>query len=172
MILTLFSSEKKFIHSVRCDWVTRASVGVASFSRINNCPASLRQGLDQVVKHLRWDGHLLLLECLKQLKHICRGVHSASNTSLQLVPSVFGFKSGDIESQGELSNVVVGEEPCGVACCVGFGIVMLKCSAMQRMVREIKLQKNNNKTFFCVCFFLNTIERPFLAVGEAGSTSL
>ena len=37
----------------------------------------------------RWDGHPLLLECLKQLTHSDRGVHSGSHTSLQLVPSVF-----------------------------------------------------------------------------------
>ena len=58
-------------------------------SRINNCPASLRHGLDQVVNHLRWDGHPLLLECLRQLTHICMRARSNWNTSLQVAPSVF-----------------------------------------------------------------------------------
>ena len=35
------------------------------------------------------DGHPLLLEFLKQPMHIFRGVHSALNMSVQLVPSVF-----------------------------------------------------------------------------------
>ena len=90
MILTLFSSKKKFSRSVSCDWGTRTSVRGMSFSSIDNCPASLRYGLDQVVNYLIWDGHPLLLECLKHLTHICKGVHSTPNMFLQLiVPSVF-----------------------------------------------------------------------------------
>ena len=89
MILTLFSSRKKFNYSIVWDWATRTKVGSVSSSRINNCPASLRYGLDQVVTHMRWDDHPLQLEYLKQLMHIPRGVYSASSTSLQLVPSVF-----------------------------------------------------------------------------------
>ena len=49
----------------------------------------LRHVLDQVVNHLCWYSHSLLLESLKQLAHICRGIHSALNTSLQLTPSAF-----------------------------------------------------------------------------------
>ena len=66
----------------------------------------------------------------------------AGNTSLQLVPSVFGFKSGDIEGQGRILDVVVGEDLCGIACSIGSGIVVLKYSAIQRMMLEIKQHKN------------------------------
>ena len=89
IMLTLFSSKKKFSHLVFCDWGTCTSVGGASSSTVNNCPASQRHGLGQVVNHLCWDGHRFLLECLKQLTYICRGIHSALNVFLQLVPSVF-----------------------------------------------------------------------------------
>ena len=89
IILTLFSSKKKFSHSVFCDWGTRTSVGDVSSSRINNCPASLEHGLGQVVNHLLWNGHPVLQEGLKLLTHICKGVQSVWNTSPQLVASVF-----------------------------------------------------------------------------------
>ena len=67
----------------------KGGVGCGGVGPREYCSASPRHGLDQVVNHLRWDGHPLVLECLKQLTHICGGVHSTSNTSLQLVPSVF-----------------------------------------------------------------------------------
>ena len=60
ILLTIFSSKKKFNHSVFFD----RGRGVPS-SRINKCSASVRHGLDQVVNHLCWDGHPLLLECPK-----------------------------------------------------------------------------------------------------------
>ena len=87
MILTFFSFEKKFNHLEFCSgWTYTSVVGVPS-SRINNCPESL--WLDQIVNHVRLNGHPLLLECLKQLTHTCRGIHPASNMSLWQVPSVF-----------------------------------------------------------------------------------
>ena len=43
-----------------------------------------------------------------------------------------------MEGQGRILDVVVGEELCGVACCLGSGIVVLKYSAIQRLKREIK----------------------------------
>ena len=39
-------------------------------------------------------------------------------------------------------DVVVSEELCGVAYCMGSGIVVLKYSAIQRMMLEIKQHKN------------------------------
>ena len=72
-ILTLFSSEKQFNQSVFCDWGTRRSVESVSSSRISNCSASLGHGLDQVVNHLRWDNHPLLLECVEQVTHVLQG---------------------------------------------------------------------------------------------------
>ena len=81
-IWTLFLSKRKFNYLIFCDSVTRTS-GEGVSSRIKDWPASLRQGLDQVVNHLRWYGHpLLLLKSLEQLTHICRGVHSAPYTSV------------------------------------------------------------------------------------------
>ena len=62
------------------------SVEGVSSSRINNCSASLRHGLDEVVDDLCWDGHPLLLECMDQLTHVCQGVHSASNVSVPTHP--------------------------------------------------------------------------------------
>ena len=76
--------------------------------------------------------------------HICRGVLSVSNMSLQVVPSVFGFKSVDMEGQGRILDVV-GDELCGVACCMQSSIVMLKYSAL-RLMHKIKRQKD-------MCFF-------------------
>ena len=38
---------------------------------------------------LGWPPTPVWVECLKKLKHICRGIHSASNMPLQLVASVF-----------------------------------------------------------------------------------
>ena len=35
-------------------------------------------------------------------------------------------------------DAVVGEELCGVACCMGSGIVVLKYSAIQCLMLEIK----------------------------------
>ena len=94
-------------------------------SRINNCPASLRHGLDQVVNHLRWDGHPLLLECLKQLRHICRDVHPAPNASLQLVESVFVWVNVWGQGQpGENFGRCCWRGTGGAACCMGSGIVL------------------------------------------------
>ena len=55
---------------------------------------------------------------------------------------LFGVKSADMESQGRVSDVVVGEELCGVACCMGSGIVVWTYSAIQRLMLEIKQQKH------------------------------
>ena len=54
---------------------------------------------------------------------------------------VFGFKSGDMEGQGRLLDVVVGEELCGVDCCMGSGAVVLKYNTIQHLMPEIKQQK-------------------------------
>ena len=59
---------------------------------------------------------------------------------------LFGFKSGDMEAQGRRFNVV-GEEMCSGACYMGSDIVVSKYSAIQRLMREIKLQ-NNMRFFF------------------------
>ena len=77
MILTLFSSEEKFNRSVFRDWVTHTSVrgrGRGGPPR-ESITAHHLWGMDwsRVVSHLRWAGHPLLLECLKQLTHICKG---------------------------------------------------------------------------------------------------
>ena len=57
--------------------------------------------------------------------------------------SLLGLRSLDKEGQGIL-DVVVG---VGAACCMGSGIVVLKYSAIQRVMGEIKHTK------ICVSFF-------------------
>ena len=54
------------------------------------------------------------------------------------VPVVLVFKSGDLEGQGRILDAAVGEEPRGVACCMGSGTVVLKHSAIQRWMHKIK----------------------------------
>ena len=49
---------------------------------------------------------------------------------------------------GENLDVVVGEELCDMACCMGSGIVVLKYSAIQRLMPEIKQKKK-----MCVYIF-------------------
>ena len=156
MILTLFSSKKKFDHSSVLWLRTRTSVGgVPSLRKKNNCSASHRHGLDQVVNHWRRDGHPLQLECLKQLTLICRCVHSASTSSLQLLPSVLIWVQVWGQGRpGKNLGVVVGEEMCGIVCCMGSGIVALKCSAIQLLMLEIQQQKKYG------FLFLNSIQLP------------
>ena len=48
------------------------------------------------------------------------------------------LKSGDMEGQRRICDVDVGKELCGVACCMGSGIVTLNYSAIQRLMGEIK----------------------------------
>ena len=45
-------------------------------------------------------------------------------------------------------DVVVGEEPCGVAFCMGFGIVVLKYGAIQRLMPKIKQKKKKEVSIF------------------------
>ena len=107
---------------------TLLSVRGVSSSIINNCPASLRHELGQVVNHLRWDGHPLLLECLNQLSCTFVGAFILPRTRLSnsFQVCLFGFKSRDMEGQGRILDIVVGVELCGVACCMRSGIVELK----------------------------------------------
>ena len=60
---------------------------------------------------------------------------------------LLGFKSVDMEDQERTLGVVVGKELCGVACYMGSGIVVLKYSAIQHLMLEIK-QKKNVRFFF------------------------
>ena len=53
---------------------------------------------------------------------------------------LFGFMSGDMEGQGRISGIVVGEKLRGVACCMGSGTVVLQYNAMQRLMHQIKQQ--------------------------------
>ena len=109
-----------------------------SSSRINNCPASLRHGLGQVENHLPWDGHHVLLKCLQQLTHIWWGLENIPPTRSECD---CWAKSGDQEDQGRIGDVVVEEELCGVAYCMGSGVVVLKYSVIRRLMCEIKRQK-------------------------------
>ena len=59
---------------------------------------------------------------------------------------LLGLRSEDMEGQGRILDVVVGEELCGVACCMGSGIVVLKYSAIQRFMAEME---KPNKQRFC-----------------------
>ena len=123
-------------------------VGVSS-SRISKCPASVMHGLDQVVDHLRWDGHPPLLEGQNNSR-TSAGAFPLPGTRLSnsFQVCLFGFQSGDMEGQGRILDVVVvGEELCGVACCMGSGIVVLKNSATQCLMPEIKQQKNRRFYF-------------------------
>ena len=47
--------------------------------------------------------------------------------------------------QGENLDVPVGEELCGAACSVGSGIVVLKYSAIQCLMFEIKQHRHQQK---------------------------
>ena len=70
---------------------------------------------------------------------------------------LFGSRSGDMEDQGiffVVVDVIVGGELCGVACCMGSGVVGLEYSAMQRLNREIKQQNNTKSVWFFGCCFL------------------
>ena len=60
---------------------------------------------------------------------------------------MLGFKSGDKEVQWRILDLVVGEEPCGVASCMGSGIVVLKYSAI-RLMREIKKKTKKKKRVY------------------------
>ena len=104
-----------------------------SSSRINNCPASLRHRLEQAVNHLHWDGHPLLLECLKQLVHVW-GVFTLP---LQLVPRVFASSLGTWKARGKFGRAV-GEELCDAVCCMESGIVMLKYRAIQCLMPKLR----------------------------------
>ena len=67
-----------------------------------------------------------------------------------------------MEGQGRILDVVVGEELCGVACCLGSGIVVLKYSAIQRLKREIKQdtdRQTDRQTDTNAFRFSNTINR-------------
>ena len=93
VILTLFSSRKQFNQSEVCERGTQRSVEGMSTSRTNNRSASLRPELDPVGNHPNWNGYPLL--------YVCKGVHSAANTPVQLVPTVFGLglNRGDMEAR-------------------------------------------------------------------------
>ena len=64
--------------------------------RINNCSEPLRHELDQIVNHLHWDGHPLLLKCLKQLAAHLQG------RSLCLMPAM--------KQRGEKKSVSIFEQ--------------------------------------------------------------
>ena len=99
--------------------------------------------MNQAMNRLQSDGHPLLLECLNQLTHVCRGVHCASNPSLQLIPSVFVGVSIRKHGLPRVNlDAVVGEELRGVACCIGSSTVVLKYNAMRRLMCEIPQPKN------------------------------
>ena len=53
-----------------------------------------------------------------------------------------------MEGQGRILNVVVGEELCGVACCMGSGIVVLEA-----FCHTIDARNLTAKTKICVSFF-------------------
>ena len=46
-----------------------------------------------------------------------------------------------MEGQGRIYDDVVGEELVGVVCCMGSGLIVLKFSAIQHLVRKIKPPK-------------------------------
>ena len=102
--------------------------------RINNCSASLGHGLDQVVNHLCEDGHPPLLEYLRQLTHICRGVQSASNKSLQLVPSLFVWVT--VWGHGRPG------ENCGRCCWQG-----ILCCCVLHGVLHCRVEVQCHRTF-------------------------
>ena len=115
--------------------------------------ASLGDGHDQVVNRLRWDGHAPLLECPKQLAYIFSGLLTLPRPHLSnsFLGCLFGFESADMEGQGRMLDVVVGEERCGVTCCKGSVMVVLKYSAIQRLTPEIKQQQQQQQK--CVSIF-------------------
>ena len=60
--------------------------------------------------HAQLQGRSLCLEHVSQARSTC---------------VLFGFKTGDMEGQGRTLDVVVGEELCCIASCMGSGIVVL-----------------------------------------------
>ena len=94
------------------------------------------------MNHLCSDDHPLLPECLKQLTHTCRGVHSASIMSLQPVLSVFIFESGDMEGQVRIRTLLLARNCVVWRCSMGSGMVVLEYSAVQCLMPELtKRQK-------------------------------
>ena len=71
----------------------------------------------------------------------CKGDHAASNTSLQFVPVVFVWASVWGHGRPGENKDDVGEELCGVECCMGSDTVVLKYSAIQRLMHETKQKK-------------------------------
>ena len=162
MILTLFSSKKKFSHPLFCDWGTRTSVGDggggggASSSKINNCPASLWHGLGQVVNHLRRDSHALLLKCRKQLSHICKGrslcLEPVSSTRSKRL--CLGLTLGIGEAREEFRRCCWRGT---VWCCVLHGVWRFRVEAQRHTTfgawkkkekRKMKQQLQNDKRFY------------------------
>ena len=112
------------------------------------------------MNHLRCNGHPFLLVCLEQLSNICRGVHSALNMSVQLVPNAFDWvKIWWHGRPGKSLNDVVGEELYGVVCCIGSGVVMLKYSARGSwMWDDVWLQDFSN-VLLCILGLLGHVPR-------------
>ena len=67
---------------------------------------------------------------------------------------LFGFKSGDMEGQGRIFDIIIGEVLCDVAWCLGSGIVMLKYSAIQHLTHTKKTAKICVSVFEHLCFLI------------------
>ena len=120
--------------------------GRMSSSRINNCPASLRHGLDQLVNHSRWDGHPLLLEGPKQLTHICRGVFSASDTCpTRWKCACLGQSLGTRKARGEFGRYCWRGT---VWCCVQHGFWHCRVEVQYRTTFDTRNETAENIRFF------------------------
>ena len=64
-----------------------------------------------------------------------------------------GFKYGGHGRPGEKLDIVVGDEVCDEACCMGSGIVVLKYNAVQLLMPEIYIKKKEKSAFL----FLNSV---------------
>ena len=62
---------------------------------------------------------------------------------------MFGFESGRHGRLEENLDVVVGKALCGMACCIGSGIVVLKYNAIQRLMPKLKQQQQQKTHKSC-----------------------
>ena len=107
--------------------------------------------MDWIRLSITWAG-MATHSCLSAWNnsHTVAGAFTLPRTRLSnLFPvCLFGFKSGDMEGQGRIFDIIIGEELCDVAWCLGSGIVMLKYSAIQHLTHK-KTQQN----YVCFCFW-------------------
>ena len=149
MILALFQENVQSLSTLllRDMHISRGGGGVSS-SRNNNCSASHRHGLDQVVDHLCWDGHPLLLEFRERLPG--RSLYPRTRLPDSFQMCSIQFQSGDMEAKGEFGR-----------CCwrgtVWYGMLhgVWRCAEIRRHATFDARSKTTGKSY--AFLFLNSI---------------